>query len=1265
MTISAARVIAVGLLLLAAVLLAVFLGPAAAQTPPNEEVGLVRLSIGGEGCEPYETPERTAESPPQLVFSGLERCIRAGSSDEFTVAAPHIVWQSDFEIQLTIESAETGTIGFDAECSEVSAAYSLAGTRRVTPSGDEISPLAVTIYGCGGVGIGTVSAVLKDGGAAILYSEGYPVYFLDEPAVTGESSYIPPTPTVRLSLSPAALRPGGHAKLTYNVSGLTSTYSGLFSISSANRSVVGFSIGCTVGNTLSPRWSGRSSYSGTIAVYGCARGTVSLNWSVHQYIQGASKPGVVWAQDEPLSVTVSGPIVPLAPAPGNLRAASTSRTSVTLSWNSVDGVSFYRVRYSIRRGVTAEKYTSSTSYLATGLSCGTSYAFTVAGHGRAYGNYQFNWGYARQVTGRTSSCGTSPPPRPAPTPVPTPTPTPRPNPTITISAGQSKVVEGDTLSFTLTASSAPTSKLTVNLSVTGGEAFFSGTRSLSVDIAANTISVDLSLATTDDAVDEPDGIIKATINSGSGYIVGRNSSDMVDVADNDPPEISIARATNQAAEVQEGATLQFTLSATSAPTEAGGLIVTVNIQNGDAYLTNPTVTSLVTIKQGQTTATLRLGTEDDDVVEDNERIIVTIVAVGTTEYTADSEKYSAVVTVTSEDLPPPIAPTMDGEPETTLDSITLKWKALSGFAKYRVIYGLATQKAGHGGTTVETANNSLEITGLACSSSYSFEVSAYGDDDKYRAAWGAARVIRASTELCKLAAPTNLDVTPLPLRKAELSWDAVPNAVRYEISGRPIDDDRSTGLDEAKWSTPGASGCCSWHDSPTANGVVTDTKITIVLDNILVAQDAYQFRVTAVPADGSTTYQPSDGAKVIIIDTPIYRADGNSKHVSGDKGQAAVSWTPVAGLVEGVAPDGTYTVRYRKLGEWDGKDHSEVGWHPNNYGDWEPLISGLSSPLTTIANLELEEIYAIQVIYEPPASSGASPHGKVYSGRDAYVWPAKNPPDGRVATFQSFGHWPNRQLSYTVCLDTFPDDTDTRHNESEDWADMIRNAFGQWQDAVRDWVEITGYQRNCDLGFGLGKVNVLLMNDSNDIYMADPTSTDNLAKYGWSMAVNVYFICVTLADACVISLEYEKPGRDAFGNYGGVDMLLDLDAFVSRQRIVDSKPVVDYPYPHEVTFNTCLTPAEESEKKDFSNFELILHEAGHMLGLSGVSFFEIVRYREGYTMAHPTIADVVLNYDEEIPQNLTGDGKVRDEPDCEPHPFDILAVWALYQTVGR
>ena len=46
-----------------------------------------------------------------------------------------------------------------------------------------------------------------------------------------------------------------------------------------------------------------------------------------------------------------------------------------------------------------------------------------------------------------------------------------------------------------------------------------------------------------------------------------------------------------------------------------------------------------------------------------------------------------------------------------------------------------------------------------------------------------------------------------------------------------------------------------------------------------------------------------------------------------------------------------------------------------------------------------------------------------------------------------------------------------------------------------------------------------------------------------------------------------------------------------------------------------------------------MHEAGHSLDIAG---------------DHPTVAGSAMNQ--------------LSEPDCSPHPFDIMAIYALYQT---
>ena len=51
-------------------------------------------------------------------------------------------------------------------------------------------------------------------------------------------------------------------------------------------------------------------------------------------------------------------------------------------------------------------------------------------------------------------------------------------------------------------------------------------------------------------------------------------------------------------------------------------------------------------------------------------------------------------------------------------------------------------------------------------------------------------------------------------------------------------------------------------------------------------------------------------------------------------------------------------------------------------------------------------------------------------------------------------------------------------------------------------------------------------------------------------------------------------------------------------------------------------------------------------------------------MSCQTICDSVMNYDGELWMNpYDDDTAIRDEPDCSPHPFDIMALHALYRAV--
>ncbi len=121
-------------------------------------------------------------------------------------------------------------------------------------------------------------------------------------------------------------------------------------------------------------------------------------------------------------------------------------------------------------------------------------------------------------------------------------------PVVSIAAG-SGVTEGSPASFTVSASPVPAAPLDVTLTVGQSGDFAAsgetGSRTVTVPVTG---SVDVEVATVDDAADEPDGSIAATLGTGTGYTVAAapDNAATVAVSDNDAaasgPTISIADA---------------------------------------------------------------------------------------------------------------------------------------------------------------------------------------------------------------------------------------------------------------------------------------------------------------------------------------------------------------------------------------------------------------------------------------------------------------------------------------------------------------------------------------------------------------------------------------------------------------------------------------------------------------------------------------------------------------------------------------------------
>ena len=115
-------------------------------------------------------------------------------------------------------------------------------------------------------------------------------------------------------------------------------------------------------------------------------------------------------------------------------------------------------------------------------------------------------------------------------------------PSVTI-VGGGPVTEGAAATFTLRASPAPTSDLTVNLTVVdaaGSDFVASGNEGLKqATILANTGSVVYTVATVGDSVDELSGEVTVTVTAGEDYGIGSPASASVAVSDDDgPPTIT-------------------------------------------------------------------------------------------------------------------------------------------------------------------------------------------------------------------------------------------------------------------------------------------------------------------------------------------------------------------------------------------------------------------------------------------------------------------------------------------------------------------------------------------------------------------------------------------------------------------------------------------------------------------------------------------------------------------------------------------------------
>ena len=215
---------------------------------------------------------------------------------------------------------------------------------------------------------------------------------------------------------------------------------------------------------------------------------------------------------------------------------------------------------------------------------------------------------------------------------------------ITSSAGGN---EGDNVSFTITATPAPSAALTVKATVSAAGDFgvTTGARTITIPTSGSTT---LTVSTTDDGADEPNGSVTLTLNAGTGYTVGQLSADTVDVLDNDAAPLVITPAVSITAgsAITEGGDATFTVTASPAPTAPLAVNVTVT-QQGDFGASTGSRT--VTVPTSGT-ATVTFSTTDDSADEPNGSVSVAVNS--GSGHTVSSTNGSASVAVSDNDDPP-------------------------------------------------------------------------------------------------------------------------------------------------------------------------------------------------------------------------------------------------------------------------------------------------------------------------------------------------------------------------------------------------------------------------------------------------------------------------------------------------------------------------------------------------------------------------------------------------------------------------------------
>ena len=435
-------------------------------------------------------------------------------------------------------------------------------------------------------------------------------------------------------------------------------------------------------------------------------------------------------------------------------------------------------------------------------------------------------------------------------------------------------------------------------------------------------------------------------------------------------------------------------------------------------------------------------------------------------------------------------------------SLDVSWSVPSSgstqITKYNIQYKITTVSSWTSAGAV--TGTSKTISGLMNGTSYHVQVQACNAPTRC-GLWSNSAT---GTPRPTLAAPTNLDVTPLPLRKASLSWTGDTNATGYVIQAM---DPKVVGREQSwnRWTSLVGNPVCEVITGQT----LPTCRMEINLDNIFLDRsfadaDVYRLRVKATKGGISSPYS----ATISIIDNPLLTSGGGAYGSSSS--QATLQWRTDSGATN-------YTISYRQLGFYTeflkpARDHTHVDWPRGERWPYPHQAHSETSDTPgneTIGSLDEDELYAFQINYQVGDT-------EVFSARDAYAWISSDFPGNgkRVATYPFFGHHENREFEYIICESDFP----SAHWGT--WQSLVVDAFEQWEKATNGFVTVTrdtnGQCANDDVNMA-----TFIQDDDNqnEVRMLDVDGSHKTIYTFPEFKSDVFKICLTGEDvgACVTS----------------------------------------------------------------------------------------------------------------------------------------------------